>query len=104
VYGITTADYVIQANLGLSLEATSEIYNAIAYKIKVCDIHSMGSQVDEQSQSLLTPETGLGSGVCFSRFIGASIAGASPAGQNICDSLPGWSCSSSSRMTINGFQ
>jgi hypothetical protein len=111
-YEIRTADYRIEARFGVSLEGGSEVGYVSGF-INVCgdtgfgpplDKLGMGAGLGEIYLDALTQATGLGAGMCFSRFIGLSQSNASPAGFNSCDALPGWSCSSTSQVTINGFQ
>jgi len=111
-YLLVTPDYRIEARFSVSLEGNSEVGYVSGF-INVCgdtgfgppfDKLVMGAGLGEIYLNALTQATGLGTGMCFSRFTGLSQSNASPAGQNTCDSLPGWSCSSSSQVTINGFQ
>lgn len=107
---LVTPDYRIEAFFVLSLEGGSEVGYVSGF-INVCsgtgfgpplDKIGMGAGINETYLDVLTPDTGLGTGMCFSRFTGLSQSGASS--QNTCDALPGWSCSSTSQVTINGFQ
>jgi hypothetical protein len=111
-YAFATSDYRLEASFGLSLEGTAEVGRVLGF-INVCSATGFGPPLDkimtgaslsETFLSALTRDTGLGTGVCFSRFTGLSQSNATPAGQNSCDALPGWSCSSTSQVTINGFQ
>jgi hypothetical protein len=110
-YELRTADYWLTAFFGLSVEGTAEVGRVLGF-INVCDSTGFGPPFDkivasastgETFLNLLTPGTGLGAGMCFSRFIGLSQSGSS-GGRNICDALPGWSCSTAYQVTINGFQ
>jgi len=109
-YELKTADYWLQAFFSLSVEGTAEVGSVLGF-INVCntgfgaplDKIVMGAGLNETFLNVLTRDTGLGTGMCFSRFIGSSQSNSS-GGQNICDNLPGWSCSSTSQVTINGFQ
>jgi hypothetical protein len=109
-YELRTADYWLQASFGLSLEGGSEVGRVLGF-INVCetgfgppfDKIVMGAELNETYLSVLTSGTGLGTGMCFSRFTGLSQSNSS-GGRNVCDALPGWRCSSSSQVTINGFQ
>jgi len=107
-YELRTADYWLQAFFGLSLEGAE--YGRVLGFIDVCETGfgppfnkiTMGAGINETFLDSLTRDTGLGVGMCFSRFIGLSQSNASS--QNACDALPGWSCSNTSQVTINGFQ
>ena len=110
-YALVTADYQLEAFFGLSLEGGSEVGNVLG-NITVCsntgfgaplDKIIMGAGLNETYLNALTRDTGLGAGMCFSRFTGLSQSNSS-GGQNTCGLLPGWSCSSTSQVTINGFQ
>jgi hypothetical protein len=102
-YALITQDYRIEAFFGLSADGGAEVGRVLGF-IKVCPEITTGAGVNETFLDGLTSSTGLGTGMCFSRFAGLSQSNASPAGQNVCDLLPGWSCSSTSQVTINGFQ
>jgi hypothetical protein len=110
-YLLVTPDYRLEAFFSLSLEGGSEVGRVLGF-INVCsdtgfgppfDKIVMGAGINETYFNALGPGNGLGEGVCFSRYTGLSQS-ASSGGQNACELLPGWSCSSSSQVTINGFQ
>jgi hypothetical protein len=112
-YEFKNADYWIQAGLGVSVEGNAEFAYVRAHNITVCnsgfapptDKLTMGADIGEMYLSLLTPETGLGAGMCFSRFIGRSRSNASTFDLCAGGGLPGWSsCFSTSKVTLNGFQ
>jgi hypothetical protein len=110
-YLLVTPEYRIEALFSLALGGGSEVGYVLGF-INVCsdtgfgppfDKIVMGAGLNETFLNALTPGTGLGTGVCFSRFTGSSQSNSS-GGQNVCDALPGWRCSSTSQVTINGFQ
>jgi hypothetical protein len=110
-YELKTSDYWLQASFGVTNEGNQE-YGSVLGTIRVCgtglaapnDTINATAGIDQKFVNALTSDTGLGAGMCFSRYAGVSQSSATPEGVNICDALPGWSCRQTSRVVINGFQ